>query len=105
VLAQLLCRLVTNSAETLSPDLDYNTAEVNGKRKIENEKKIYFPFSIINFPLILLFRFEFLRRGFFVFENAVEHFGAFGAARSELRVGLLLLIFQLVKFVGDVQRG
>ena len=46
---------------------------------------------IVSFEL--LFRFQLLRRGFAVFENAVEHFGAFGAARGELRVGLLLLIF------------
>jgi hypothetical protein len=49
---------------------------------------------IFHFPLNLLLGFQLLRRGdFFVFENAVEHFGAFGAARGELRVGLFLLIF------------
>ncbi len=92
-----------------TPEKDYST--VSGKAKVKMQKTkslksiLYLRLLHFYFCLTLLFGFEFLRCGFAVFENAVEHLGALGTARGELSVGLLLLIFQLVIFVGDVQRG
>ena len=37
------------------------------------------------------------------FEEAIEHLGALGAARGELRVGVFVHVLEAVKFVGDVQ--
>ena len=39
------------------------------------------------------------------FQEAIEHFGAFGAAGGQLRIGLLVHVLEAVKFVGDVQRS
>ena len=68
-------------------------------KKYKTKKgEIYFnlpllPFSFFPFLPKLLLRLEFLRRDVFLFEDMVEHFGHFGAARGELGVGLFLLAF------------
>ena len=39
------------------------------------------------------------------FQETIKHFGALGAARGELRVGLFVQAFQAMKFVRYVERG
>ena len=39
------------------------------------------------------------------FQQAVEHFGAFGAAGGQLGIGLFVGLLQAMKLVGNMQRG
>src|ERR1044072_9858158 len=50
----------------------------------------------------LLFPLKLLLYKVFVFQHAVEFFGAFGASLRELGMEVFLLIFQLMKSVGNM---
>lgn len=66
MLAQLLFRPVTNFEENSFAKTDYTTEERLNKWRSDSR--------------FLLFGFDFLRRNVTAFQNAVEHFGALGAA-------------------------
>ena len=55
--------------------------------------------------ITLLFGLDNLRRNVAMFEKFVEHLRTLGTACGKLRVDICLREFELIKLVGDVQRG